>query len=181
MSRHSTTLNAMPTSKKRTKNTPTKPTGRRTIPSPLTPRETEDQLASRAREQFLRLAQTEGHLFPAIKGYEPYGPPIECWTNAWVYSQATGLGYAEGIALMPNGWHAHAWCVTEDGAVIEPTLGYDHATEYRGWQLNTEGITAVHALLDDTPRTSFLEAGIASQVAPWEEIRDRFCAIPGTI
>lgn len=175
----------MPTSKKRTrkarKKGPSTGAARREIPSPMVARETEDQLADRARTQFVALAENEGHLFPAVKGYEPYGPPVECWTNAWNYAQATGLGYAEGIALMPNGWHAHAWCVTEDGAVIEPTQGYEAASEYRGWQLNVEGVAAVHALLDDGPRTSFLEAGIGSGVAPWDEIRDRFCAIPGTI
>lgn len=168
----------MPVSKKRKKQTNTKAAPAQRHPTRR--RETEDQLAGRVRAQFIHLAETEGHTFPAIKGYEPYGPPIECWTNAWVYSQATGLGYAEGIAKMPNGWHAHAWCVTEDGAVIEPTLGYDHATEYRGWALNIEGIAAVRALLDSEPRTSFLESGLGSGGATWEEIRDRFCSIPGT-
>lgn len=132
------------------------------------------------RDKFVNLAINEGHVFPAIKGYEPFGPPVECWTNAWIYSEATGLGYAEGVALMPNGWHAHAWCVTTDGAVIEPTLGYDHATEYRGWCLNLEGVHAVRALLDEGPRTSFLESGLGSGVATWEQIRDRFTYIPGT-
>ena len=169
----------MPTSKKRKISSAHKaaPTKR----NPMAVHETEDQLATRARTQFVHLAETEGHIFPAIKGYEPYGPPVECWTNAWNYAIATGLGYAEGIALMPNGWHAHAWCVTDDGAVIEPTHGYDNATEYRGWQLNTAGVTAVRALLpDNEPRTSFLEAGLASGVAPWNEVHDRFCFIPGT-
>lgn len=175
----------MPTSKKRRPAKKSSPaaTGRRRNPvEPRPLREDEEEaIAARTRARFVSLAETEGHVFPAIKGYEPYGPPVECWTNAWVYAVATGLGYAEGIALMPNGWHAHAWCVTDDGAVIEPTLGYDHATEYRGWQLNVEGITAVRALTDPTePRTSFLEAGIASGVAAWDQIRDRFCMIPGT-
>lgn len=168
----------MATSKKRKK-----PSGRKATPTkrnPMATRETETQLAGRVRAQFVGLAETEGHVFPAVKGYEPYGPPVECWTNAWNYALATGLGYAEGIALMPNGWHAHAWCVTDDGAVIEPTLGYDHATEYRGWVLNVEGIAAVHALMDDGPRTSFLEAGLGSGVADWDAIRERFTSIPGT-
>lgn len=171
-------MTGMPTSKKRKKRTSHKaPPVRR---NPMATRETEDELAARVRAQFVHLAETEGHVFPAFKGYEPYGPPVECWTNAWNYAQATGLGYAEGITKMPNGWHAHAWCVTDDGAVIEPTLGYDQATEYRGWALNVEGITAVHALLGDGPRTSFLEAGLGSGVATWEEIRERFTFVPGT-
>lgn len=170
----------MPQSKKR-KKAPARPRSTKPVKrNPMQARETDDQLAARVRDEFVALAESEGHLFPAIKGYEPYGPPVECWTNAWVYSRATGLGYAEGIAKMPDGWHAHAWCVTDDGAVIEPTYGYDHATEYRGWVLNTDGIAAVHALLDDGPRSSFLESGIGSGVATWQEIHDRFCSIPGT-
>lgn len=175
----------MPTSKKRKKQPGPAPVRARgpqgpTHPHPSPAAKDFGGHPAAARASFVALAETEGHLFPAIKGYEPFGPPVECWTNAWAYAQATGLGYAEGVARMPDGWHAHAWCVTTDGAVIEPTLGYDRATEYRGWQLNIDGIAAVRALIDEAPRTSFLEAGLASGVADWEQIRDRFCSIPGT-
>jgi hypothetical protein len=162
----------VPVSKKRKKATARRDTQPRR--NPMQPRETEDQIAERTRAEFVDLTLTGGHLFPALVTYTPLGPPVECWTNAWNHAQARGLGYAEGIALMPNGWHAHAWCVTADGTVVEPTIGYDHATEYRGWILNTEGRVAVAALLSDEPRTSFLEAGLASGVATWEQIKARF-------
>lgn len=165
----------MPTSKKRKK-----PNRAHRIaapaPNPMRRRETEDQLAKRVRAEFITLTQTDGHLFPQEVAYRPTGPPVECWTNAWKYAQTHGLGYAEGIALMPNGWHAHAWCVTSDGTVVEPTIGYDHASEYRGWILNAEGRHAVAALMDGDPRTSFLESGLGSGVVTWGQIRERFLA-----
>lgn len=140
----------------------------------MQPRETEEQLASRVRAEFIDIAETQGHLFPPKATYQPVGPPVECWTNAWAYAEAHGLDYAEGIALMPNGWHAHAWCVTTEGAVVEPTQGYDHATEYRGWVLNPEGRHAINVLHDGDPRTSFLESGLGSGIVTWEQIRERF-------
>lgn len=165
----------MPASKKRKKPTrrprAANPAVKR---SPMQRRETEEQLAARVRAQFLDLAHTEGHLFPPVADYQPVGPPVECWTNAWLHAEARGLGYAEGIALMPNGWHAHAWCVTAEGTVVEPTLGYDHATEYRGFVLNAEGRHAINVLHDGDPRTSFLESGLGSGAATWEQIRERF-------
>lgn len=170
----------MPASKKRKKGSPKGNPATRAIPrpSPLRRRETEDELAARVRAQFIAITLADGHLFPSEATYTPVGPPVECWTNAWRHADTHRLGYAEGVALMPNGWHAHAWCVAEDGTVIEPTLGYDHATEYRGWILNLEGRHAITVMLDEEPRSSFLESGLGSGVATWEQIRDRFVAVP---
>lgn len=172
----------MPLSKKRKKPARTSnPTGRRSPdksstlkPSPMRRRETDEQLAERGRAEFVAIAETEGHLFPSPAAHTSFGLPVECWTNAWRYAETHGLDYAEGIALMPDGWHAHAWCVTADGTVLDPTINYEHATEYRGWTFNPEGRHAINALYDGTPRTSFLENGLASGVATWQQIRDRF-------
>ena len=136
-------------------------------------------MAESARSEFIARAEQWGYRFDSDQvSYVGTGPPGECWSNAWAYAQAHGLGYAEGVAAMPDGWHAHAWCVDAGGRVVEPTKNYDHATEYRGWVLNPEGEAAVEALLDGTPSTSFLEAGIGSGVAAWEEIVERFCTSP---
>lgn len=166
----------MPKSKSRKKPRSTRP--------PRRPTATAAEYANSegVRTEFVQRATTAGHPFPAIKGYEPTGIVGECWTNAWTYSQATGLGYAEGVALMPDGWHAHAWCVTDDGAVIECTAGYDKGTEYRGWCLDPTKVAILNAVTNtDDPACSILEAGIGSGVAPWEQIIAEFTYIPGTV
>lgn len=168
----------------RGKKKPSSPARRRVMSNPmkaLATQRTEEQIAEQARVEFVARAEAEGHLFAPGQDYVAFGPPVECWSNAWAYSRAHGLRYAEGVAAMPDGWHAHAWCVDRQGRVVEPTINYQHAREYRGWVLNGEGERAVAALLDEGPRASFLEAGIASGVAEWEAIVARFCGDPGPL
>lgn len=134
-----------------------------------------------APPDLLALAVSHGHVFPAVKGYEPYGAADACWITAWNYAAATGLHYAEGAVLTRHGWQLHGWCATDDGAVIEPTHGFDAVVEYRGWVLDPTAITTVLAQVADRPNQAFLQAALDSGATTWTWLHDRFCHIPGTI
>ena len=130
--------------------------------------------------RFTTAAVNQGHVFPGIKGYEPYESGRGTWAHAWDYAVSTGLGYAEGVAYRNNRWQAHAWCVTDDGAVIETCAGYDDATEYRGWQLDTNAVAAVLLATGQPLDGSFLAAALANGKDQWREVVTRFTFIPGT-
>jgi hypothetical protein len=58
----------------------------------------------------------------------PVGIPRYCYANAYRFAQISGgtLRYAEGVGRTssPRGSiHDHAWCVDEDGRVVDPTWG----------------------------------------------------------
>jgi hypothetical protein len=56
----------------------------------------------------------------------------QCFHNAMDYSYRDGLSYAEGYAADISVVH-HAWCVTEDGRVVDPTWhDTNEETEYFG-------------------------------------------------
>ena len=133
--------------------------------------------------RFVNTSVNTGHVFPGVKGYEPYEPNDAMhtpWAHAWGYAVATGLGYAEGVTYRNNTWHAHAWCVTDDGAVIETRDGFDDATEYRGWQLDTNAVAAV-LLSSGQPLTdSFLAAALDTDKTLWKQVIERFTFVPGT-
>lgn len=127
-----------------------------------------------ARAFVTRKATRSGHRFTRSQ-YHPVGTPVECWTNAWFYAREHRLRYAEGVVTMPNGLHLHAWCVAEDGTAIEVTRGYDVGTDYRGWILNQREIEHLTQAWTG-PRSSALESGYASGVAPWGVLLARVAA-----
>ena len=130
--------------------------------------------------RFVNTAVNKGHVFPCVKGYEPYESGHNPWAHAWDYAVATGLGYAEGVAYLNNTWRAHAWCVTEDGAVIEVRDGFGDATEYRGWQMDTNAVAAVLLTTGQPLTHSFLCAALNTGKDHWKQVLDRFAFIPGT-
>lgn len=130
--------------------------------------------------RFVMAAVNKGHVFPAIADAEPYLSDLNPWAHAWDYAVATGLGYAEGVVHRNNQWQAHAWCVTEEGAVVETRDGFEDATEYRGWQIDTNAVAAV-LLSSGQPLTdSFLCAALAVDKTLWQQVLARFTFIPGT-
>jgi len=70
-----------------------------------------------------------------------------CFRNAWVLQdRRTGLSYAEGLAeadFCPGTWIHHAWCVTDDGVVVDPTWRHP-GLSYFGVRL--DAATAAKAL-----------------------------------
>jgi hypothetical protein len=129
---------------------------------------------TRIRTWFTATAAKKGHPFER-SAYHPLGQPTYCWTNAWLYAREHDLGYAEGVVTMPNGTHAHAWAVADDGTAVEVTRGYDAASNYRGWALNLDEVEAVsHDWGLD--RSSILEAAYGSAVAPWPVLLARLAA-----
>lgn len=130
--------------------------------------------------RFTTTAVNKGHVFPGIKGYEPYESTRIVWAHAWDYAVTTGLGYAEGVVYRDGRWQAHAWCVTDDGAVIETRDGFDDASEYRGWELDTNAVAAVLLASGDGLTGPFLAAAKASGAVDWAHVVERFTFIPGT-
>lgn len=73
------------------------------------------------------LVLREGTLYTASQPYDPdvwgfVGEPQSCFANAALLAmQRSDLTYVEGYAM--NGFFpvAHAWCVTADGDVVDPT------------------------------------------------------------
>lgn len=63
----------------------------------------------------------------------------ECYKNATQISQARNLRYVEGFGchrdLFPM---FHAWCLAEDGTVIDPTWRYPEQSDYRGFVIPRE-------------------------------------------
>lgn len=130
--------------------------------------------------RFTTTAVNKGHVFPAVKGYEPYESAANPFAHAWDYAVATGLGYAEGVVHRKGRWQAHAWCVTDDGAVIETRNGFDDADEYRGWQIDTNAAAAVLVATGEGLTGPFLAAAQAADGIDWTQVTARFTFIPGT-
>lgn len=130
--------------------------------------------------RFATVAVNKGHVFPGVKGYEPYESTHLVWAHAWDYAVTTGLGYAEGVVYREGRWQAHAWCVTEDGAVIETRDGFGDATEYRGWQIDTNAVAAVLLSTGEGLSGPFLAAATNVEDVNWSQVIDRFAFIPGT-
>ena len=70
------------------------------------------------------------------------GTPKECFKNALHLSMETGLVYVEGFVFrfLPI---MHAWCIDDDGTVIDPTIDDPQDCEYMGIPLTTEFILSV--------------------------------------
>lgn len=63
------------------------------------------------------------------------GPPKQCFQNAFELAQADrSLRYVEGVAcgIIPVD---HAWCVTAEGIVIDPTWSIDLGSDYYGVEI----------------------------------------------
>lgn len=73
------------------------------------------------------------------------------------------LTYAEGVAEPSvGGWFAHAWCVTADGVVVEPTWS-ETGLRYFGVSLD-----------DRTAARAVLEAGVFSSLLATEVVKATF-------
>ena len=61
----------------------------------------------------------------------------QCYRNATVLSRERGLHYAEGFAasIIPV---LHAWCVDDNGTVIDPTWRHPETAAYRGFIIPQE-------------------------------------------
>jgi hypothetical protein len=59
---------------------------------------------------------------PPWAGCYPQGLPGRCFINAYRLTRCySELRYVEGVAIYLWDFKAHAWCVTEDGEVIDST------------------------------------------------------------
>ncbi|XVU24243.1 hypothetical protein ACQPZJ_44605 [Actinoplanes sp. CA-054009] len=84
------------------------------------------------------LLLAEGRLYAPgpLPGEVGKMPDRFCFQNAAEVARLHGLTYAEGMAAFSNGGAfgclAHAWCVTADGAVIDPTWDPGVGVAYLG-------------------------------------------------
>lgn len=64
-------------------------------------------------------------------------PQKECFKNSLELALETGLTYVEGYTfrIIPI---LHAWCIDEDGTVLDPTLRDQEQLEYFGIPFNTD-------------------------------------------
>jgi hypothetical protein len=77
------------------------------------------------------LAHGKAHSVPPHAPKLRRGRPKNCFANALRFAGKHGALYAEGFAFDAafDFLFHHAWCLAEDGMVIDPTLGWrpDHA------------------------------------------------------
>jgi hypothetical protein len=82
------------------------------------------------------------------------GTPKECFSNAAHLAMSTGLIYVEGFIFRIIPIH-HAWCVDEDGTVIDPTLADQHTMPYFGipfdsdFLLNVLDVSGMYGIMDN--------------------------------
>lgn len=86
-------------------------------------------------------------------------PDKQCYRNSSETARRHGLVYAEGMAAFQRGdsvyCFAHAWCVTQDGTVIDATWDPDLCTAYLGiafidpavWPADGDGLLEDHQRL----------------------------------
>ncbi len=113
-------------------------------------------------------------------GVDP-GDLKDCFMNAAraVVFDSTGLTYVEGFAISGRSLRLpvhHAWLVTDDGQVIDPTWGQHEAmiaVEYRGGDLDEPTDTTPGVLYYGIPftqkalQTSMLENEIWGMLGHW--------------
>jgi len=70
--------------------------------------------------------------FESLPVHVARGEPRQCFYNAFVAMMDNdGLTYCEGFACGDSEFaHLHAWCIDEDGVVVDPT--WESGVEYVG-------------------------------------------------
>jgi hypothetical protein len=106
------------------------------------------QLAELSKHRLYSLVLEEGTNFEKMSVSLP--PGVEngelklCYKNAyWLAMNNPGYIYVEGFArgIIPM---AHAWCITEDGTVVDPTWSKLHiGEEYFGIPMQLSWVTKV--------------------------------------
>lgn len=73
----------------------------------------------------------------------PPGAPRRCYDNAGNLALEQGWAYCEGFAMQPGLFPMHhAWCLTDDGQVVDPTWRQAQDNEYFGVALNEAFLVA---------------------------------------
>lgn len=121
--------------------------------------------AREADAHFRHLAQMDGTVYAVEDRVVADAADGPAFTNAWVHANATGLTYAEGVAWRDDtGWVAHAWCLDTTATppvVVEVTDGFDTATQYKGWAMDTEDVHTMNGGPDaPAPTRSLLARGL---------------------
>lgn len=108
----------------------------------------------------------------------PLGPRGQCFANAGTLAVAPGCRYTycEGYAmpLVDRSPVLHAWLVTPDGRVVDPTWGVDPAYRYLGVPFRRDFLVAsilrtrLWGLLDDGQREPLIDTD------PVDYLADRY-------
>ena len=110
------------------------------------------------------------------------GTSGQCFQNAaeLVMKEPEKYAYVEGYAMGIMPVH-HAWCVTRDGSVIDPTWTDSKESAYFGIPMNMRFVAetvlnnGVWGVFGEMPSTSLLRRSTDDMVHPWwrEEIAER--------
>lgn len=104
------------------------------------------------------------------------GPKRQCYGNAMklAFANAKGLAYVEGYALSTVGIAAaHAWCITEDQTVIDPTWDEPERCAYLGIPFNHSFLyehthkTGVCGVFGEMPAIDMLARPVRELTHPW--------------
>ena len=69
--------------------------------------------------------------------------PKECFSNAWHLASETGLTYVEGFAFNVMFPMLHAWCVDQEGNVVDPTWKTPEDCQYFGVPFSMEYVNRI--------------------------------------
>ena len=111
-------------------------------------------------EDFVLREGIDMHL-TATKPKGRKGTPKACFSNAARKVIGNGaFSYAEGFMLSPDLPIAihHAWCVTPEGTVVDPTLGWREGAAYRGVVFSHDEL--MQRILKSGYYGVFIDAGI---------------------
>lgn len=163
--------------------------------TPLSPTETQALLAPVANapaylreyfEAFLKMGHTltmfklqRGFYWPGAARPADIreGEPRECFKNAGLLAlESDGrYTYVEGWAIPPKGFPVdHAWCLDENGAIVDTTWPDAERSHYVGIPMSEEFLSTtvlkrgVWGVFGDFTKVNVLETSIAEMVAaPW--------------
>lgn len=115
---------------------------------------------SRIREHLLALATAFDHKPSGfiVEYGEPHyltprsfagrrGRQGECYRNAALLAMGSGLIYVEGYVAVYGVPIEHAWCIDDDGAVVDPTMRpavdgtFDRITDFYGVPFETQYVS----------------------------------------
>ena len=100
----------------------------------------------------------------------------ECFANAtWLALDNEGTyAYVEGYAFSTVGLvTSHAWCVTQEGEVIDPTWDSPECCAYLGIPFNLDFLiaqmneTGVYGVFGEMPSIDLLSSPVHKMVHPW--------------
>ena len=111
----------------------------------------------------------------------------ECFYNCTILSSSTGLTYVEGFVVRKdiNFPIHHAWCIDDDGTVIDPTLDDPENCEYFGIPLHPDfvleqvEISGMAGILDNYKTKRIYDSSPSTFKHPeWIESRSNERSIP---